>query len=360
MYATRQSSSVDFANARRTSGFVKLRLAHGERGSIVIPDMLFVYQAGWKYFIPSFFGPPLLAFNMPSELNDGSMHQMQFSIDICAPLNIEGSRVVLKVSSADLCSKYPDGAQLYSCQILHDEPLVQHASGKCRKIDDEFWITVFHHTTAETVGLIKDSGHFRGSEWNIQGTRKLENVCYPYFTTLPRIRFDADLERIAMSSRGCVELLGTGLPPVRLSLPVYRENTQNRTSTLKVRLPVGLISPVHLRLFDPDVSYEPSYYEVVQPEIVRVGLNPGAVLKFSGSKANLEPENLKTFDYVICGNASSDRGLAAPYDEEETEEVVHLEQLSDLDLFDFWQQNSNSDQISERNPEARVLNRGDS
>ena len=314
--------------------------------------MLFVYQKGWHYFIPSFFAAPQIIFNVPSESDCEPLHQLQFSIDICAPQNIKCSRVMIKLGSADLCSKYADGAQLYKCLISHNEPLVQNASGKCRKFDDKFWITVFHHTTPEIAKLIRESRHFLGSEWNIQGTRRLKNVCYPYFTTLSRIQTDADLEHIAMSSRGKVELVGIG---VRLSLPVYRESTLNRTESLRVRIPCEIASPVHLRLFDPSDSSSPSYFEVVQPGIVRVGLLPGKSIKFSGHKVDLEQENLKTFDYVICGNASSELGLSAPYDEEETTEIVHLEQLKKVDLFEFWMQNTNTDQVSGRNPEERTF-----
>lgn len=352
---TRQSSAAEFANAIKTNGFVKLRLAHGKRGSIIIPDMLFAEKGGWHFFIPSFFGPPHLAFNVPKEIGGLSRHVMRFSADVSAPNSTSGIRVMIEVGSADLLSKYPDGALLYECLIVHEAPLFQHASGRCRRIGEEFWISVFHHTTPQAAKLIRESGHFRASPWNIQGTRKLKNVCYPYFTTLAKIRSNADLERIAMSSGGSIALLGTGFPPVSVSLPVYREDTVNRTTPIKVRIPSGIVAPAHLRLFDPDVPFNPSYYEVVNPEIVRVGLRLDAVLRLKGSRAVPESADLKSFDYLVCGNANSSLGLVAPYDEEETDEVVHLERLEKIDLFEFWQQNSNSDQMSSRNPEPRVL-----
>jgi hypothetical protein len=49
-------------------------------------------------------------------------------------------------------------------------------------------------------------------------------------------------------------------------------------------------------------------------------------------------------------------GLAAPYDEEETREVVHVEKLNvGVDLFEFWQANQNSNQVSDRMPEPRTF-----
>ncbi|WP_180901479.1 hypothetical protein [Martelella soudanensis] len=45
---------------------------------------------------------------------------------------------------------------------------------------------------------------------------------------------------------------------------------------------------------------------------------------------------MKRFDYLVVGDASSIDGLAAPYDEEETDQVVHVERLdAGLDLFEF-------------------------
>ncbi|MEM5501847.1 hypothetical protein WNY59_09620 [Ahrensia kielensis] len=355
VYPTRKSDAPLSAFSRSADGYIKVRLAHGVRGTVLLPDALFYKQSVWYYFLPSFFGPPLLAFGIPNEADGMQFHNARFSIDISAPHAIHAARIMIEIKSTDLCTKYRDDSQLYKCKIFHEESLVQNAAGKCRKIDDDFWISVFHHTTAEVAKLIKNSGHFRGSEWNIQGTRNLKNVCYPYFTTMPKIRDSEDLQRIAMSSNEKIDLLGTGYPPVRVTLKVYREKTENRTTSIRVRLPISIVSPAHLRLFDPDDQFEPSYYEVVQPEIVRVGLKPGTVLEFSGSRVLPVQEALKNFDYVICGNANSEVGLIAPYDEEETNEVLHFEKLENSDLFDFWQHHANTDQTSDRTPEPRML-----
>lgn len=354
MHYTRRSDATDFGRSRKSKGIIKLRLAHGRRGSIIIPDMVFARDGGWYYYLPSFFGPPHLAFNVPNELGGASEHTMQFSADFAAPTHISAARVMIGIGSAGLLRQCPDGAQIYECEIIHNGPLRHNASGRCLLIGDEFWISAYHHTTPETAKLIHQSGHFLGSNWNIQGTRRLKNVCYPYFTTLAKIRSDADLERIAMSSHGKIELEGTGVPPARISLEVYREQTTNRTHPIMMWIPAEIISPAHLRLFDPD-SLDPSYYEVVNPEIVRIGLKPGSVLRFENSKVVPDPEHLKTFDYVICGNASSSIGLNAPYDEEETTEIVHFERLEHTDLFQFWQDHPNSDQMTGRNPEPRAL-----
>lgn len=84
------------------------------------------------------------------------------------------------------------------------------ADGTCSlEPGGDFLLDLFHHTTAEAVEAINASGHFRGSRWNVQGTRELKNVEYAYFTSLPKIASEQDLARIAMASSGCIGLLRT-------------------------------------------------------------------------------------------------------------------------------------------------------
>jgi hypothetical protein len=98
------------------------------------------------------------------------------------------------------------------------------------------------------------------------------------------------------------------------------------------------------------------YYEVVGPEIYRVGVHPGVALAYGNGIATGDEASMKRFDYLVVGDASSIDGLAAPYDEEDTDQVVHLEKLNaGLDLFEFWLEHQNSDQVSSRNPEPRIL-----
>lgn len=128
-----------------------------------------------------------------------------------------------------------------------------------------------------------------------------------------------------------------------LELTVYRADTSGRTHTITVEVPSECLSPQHL-LFHPVVYPEPAYYEVVGPEIYRIGLNPGATLPIPRGVATPAAGDLKRFDYIVLGDAGTLSGLAAPYNEEETEHVLHHERLDQgLDLFEFWQANANSD-----------------
>lgn len=357
----RTSAPPNHEAVKETQGFVKVRLAHGRQGSIVVIDTIFALRhstsATWDYFLPSFYSPPFLAFSVPKEQAHGSPHVLNVSVDIAEPRKREALRVDLSFGSKDRVKVYPDGAQLYSCIIKHGHCLRAYRSGKACRCGTDFEVRVFHHTAATTRPKIIASGYLLGSPWNLQGTRKLTNVCYPYFTTIKKIRSENDLARIAMASEGKIFLRGTstffGSDPT-IALDVYREDTRNRTATLPFWLPIGIIAPNHLLLHRPP-GLQGAYYEVTLPEVVRVGLKPNAVLSIKKDCVLPSTESLRTFDYLVCGDASTEVGLAAPYDEENTSSVIHLERLTEDDLFAFWQRNANSDQVSNRQPEWRML-----
>lgn len=298
--------------------------------------------------------PPFIGFGIREPEDAGSPNELVITVDLCEPQGTQPKRVRLRIGSKDQIKVYPDGAQLFRCVIEHDADLAPKRSGFARQVGDDFEVRVFHHTAQSTVPLIRKSGHFLGSPWNLQGTRKLTNVCYPYFTTLPRIRSEADLNRIAMAHTGVLTLRGMADPidPV-VDLAVYRSSTLDRNATIAVWLPVGVMSPNHLLHFMP--VDDQAYYEVILPEVVRVGLNPGCRLAFDGNRVTPNPADLRTFDYVICGDASKPDGLEAPYDEENTTQVLHLENLQSENIFEFWERNMNSDQVTGRNPDARLL-----
>ena len=140
-----------------------------------------------------------------------------------------------------------------------------------------------------------------------------------------------------------------------LEIPVYRENTLGRTETVAVNVLAEFLAPPHL-LFHPFVFPEPAYYEVVGPEIFRIGLTPDAKLPIPHGNACPVDHEMKRFEYIVMGDASDIAGLAAPYDEEETSQVMHHEALAGGgDIFGFWLANANTDQVTGRAPEARAL-----
>ncbi|TVV74751.1 hypothetical protein [Sphingomonas solaris] len=307
---------------------------------------------GWRFYQPSFFGPPVLAFNIRPGL-----HVSSFNVDVGGPRETVPTRLIIEIQSDGLVRRFDDGAQLYRCVIQGPSRLLRYSSGRCsRRADDDFELILSHITNPAAFAGIRGSFELRSSGWNLQGTRELANVAYAYLTSLPSVASEEDLRRIAMSSDAVIRFQTTSSRPREetLELAVYRESTTGRTARLPVSVATDLLAPPHLLIHRP--LGDQAYYEVVGPEIYRVGVQPGVTLAYANATATVDPGSLKRFDYVVVGDASTLNGLAAPYDEEETREVVHIERLDvGLDLFDFWQANQNSDQVSNRSPEQRMF-----
>lgn len=349
---SRYSPALGGDALHRFEGLVKLRLGHATFGSMFLPELIFLKLGGWRFYQPCFFGPPILGFNI-----EPGIHVSRFNVDVGGPRETIPTRLIVEIRSDGLVRRYQDGAQLYRCVIKGAPLLSRYSSGRCTpRADDDFDIRLSHITNPAAFAGIRASGELRASKWNLQGTRELVNVAYAYLTSLPSIGSEEDLRRIAMSSQGVIRFQTTSnrLHEETLELTVYRESTTGRTARLPVSIATDLLAPPHLLIHRP--LGDQAYYEIVGPEIYRVGVQPGVALVYTNASATVDPVSLKRFDYVVVGDASSLDGLAAPYDEEETKELVHVEKLdAGLDLFDFWQANQNSDQVFGRSPEPRMF-----
>lgn len=351
----RTSPPPDFAKEVEIEGLVTLKMGHKLGGSVLIPEHLFIKFGKWRFFQPSFFRPPLLGFDV-----EPGLHVADFDVDFAKPYLVGGQRVRIRIFSHDLVRSYVNGTQLYRCQILAPKTIYRHAAGTCSRVGDNFFLELFHHTTLNGLKGILSSMEMYGSPWNLQGTRKLENVQHAYFTSLARIRNEQDLMRIAMSSTGKIHFQTTSERVLEetLTLKVYRDNTTGRLARVRVHVPSVLLAPPHLR-FHPAVRGNPCYYEIVSPEIYRVGLEKGQNLKIPKRQVSIDQEGIKEFSYIVIGNAANLAGLAAPFDEEETEDVMHVELLEgDVDLFQFWQEHANTDQVTGRVTQYRQLEDG--
>ncbi|MER8832879.1 hypothetical protein [Mesorhizobium sp. M0909] len=237
-------------------------------------------------------------------------------------------------------------------------PVAPLVAGNCSRLPNgDFALEVFHHTRKETEEKILSSGELWSGPYNLAGTSKLTKVAYVYFTSLPEIRSEADLRRIGMSSNGSIPYQTTSDRSVEnvLDLPVYRSITADRTATLAFDVPCQMVAPAHI-LFHRHVPPNSAYYEVVGSEIVRVAVKPGVELPLVGKSVTADVPELKRFDYVVEGDASTEVRLEAPMRKETTEQVAHLERLNrGLDLFDFWLAHANTDQFTRRSFEARKL-----
>jgi hypothetical protein len=308
-----------------------------------------VELGGWRLLQPSFFGPNRIGFFDEDNI-------CQLNVDVASPRADWATRLYVEFRSSGLIKTYPDGAQLFACQFDGPVRLQQHSATKVRRLEDgDFAALLFHHTDIAARGKILANCELWSSSWNLAGTRTLENVGYGYFTTLPKIERKHDLERIAMSAAEELHFRTTNAnrPEETLTLRVRRGNTADRTSRVEVWIPSKLVSAPHLNFH---ALPREAYYEIVGPEIFRVGLQPGQSLYWEDGLALHDPATVKAFTYVVVGNTSTLEGLAAPYNEEEIRSVFHLEGLgNDLDILEFWKANSNQDLVEGRQFEAKIV-----
>lgn len=328
-------------------GFIKLKLVHAEKTSLLVPELLAADLGGMLWFQPKFFYAPQLSFW------DGYS---------AADIGIEvsgGPLVKVGFTSGGLVASLSDSSQVYRCVISAPADFARSADGTCSlEPSGDFRLDLFHHTTDQAAQAIQASGHFRGSDWNMQGTRTLKNVAYAYFTSLQRITSEQDLAKIAMASTGFIRLLKTNAASAKeaVRLKVYRQSTLDRTATVPISVPASLVASQHVYLHS--AIGQAVYYEACNPDIYRVGLQPGKVAPFMDGVLNVPDADRKRFEYMVLGDADTEAGLIAPYDEEETKSLLHIEACTQQTCFDFWRSHANSDQMAGRAPELLVFNDG--
>ena len=328
-------------------GLIKLKLVHTEKTSLLVPELLVADLGGMRWFQPKFFYAPQLSFL------DG-YSAAEIGIEVSG-----GSLVNVGFTSGGFVASLSDSSQVYLCVISAPADLARSAVGTCSlEPSGDFRLDLFHHTTDLAAQAIQASGHFRGSFWNMQGTRELKNVAYAYFTSLQRITSEQDLAKIAMASTGFIGLLKTNATSAKeaIRLKVYRQSTMDRTATVPVSVLASLVAPQHLYLHS--AIGQAVYYEACNPDIYREGQQPGKVAPFIDGVLNVPNADRKRFEYMVLGDADSEAGLIAPFDEEETKSLLHIEACTQQTLFDFWRSNANSDQVAGRAPELLVFKDG--
>jgi hypothetical protein len=348
----RISHDLDPTDSGTFDGLLKVRLGHSKAGSVLVPEQLFVKLDCWRFFQTSFFGPPFFRFN----IEDGP-HDVRFNMDMGGPRSTQAARLLMYFRSDGLARQFDDGAQLYKCNFGGPKQILRYLAGRARtRTDGDFDLELFHITNSTAAAGIRASHGIWGSPWNLQGTRKLKNVAYIYLTSLPSVRDEDDLKRIAMASGGKIGLQTTSSNPVEevLEMIVYREDTIGRTNPLPVTIPSAYVAPPHLLLHRSVIAS--AYYEVVGPEIFRIGVRPGAVLNYNGVLGTIDVGDLKSFVYLVLGDAAKIGGLAAAFDEEDTNEIMHIEHFGPgEDIFRFWLTHRNTDQLTGRTFEQRQL-----
>ncbi len=312
-----------------TEGYIKCKLFHGNGFSLVTPDQIYFGNKELWWIQPLYYGANLIA-------KTDEYIECKLWVDISF-----GACLEITFRSSDHVKTLCDGSEIYKCTILGPENLANYSTGRARwKGIGVPQVQLFHHTKGETKSKILKSGHFLPSSWNIQGNKKLSNIKYVYFTCLDRIIFEEDLRQIAMANHGKIgfRLDQNFSNTPDLILEVYRENTLNRNHSIAEWVDSSLLTsqPVY-RHSPPGNSV---YYEIVQPFTYRVGLKPDTVLKITEDQ--VEATDKKQLGYIVLGDATTMEGLVAPFDEEETEQILKIEEQSDCKTnLDFWVEQSN-------------------
>jgi hypothetical protein len=339
------------------SGLIKCKLAHGEGRSIIVPDLLFLGKDGTKWIQPLSFGPPLL-----TKYSEHSV-ECRISVDVsCA------QRLEVTFKAEGFVQAFEDGSELYRCTFRGPRALQAHATGDSKLVRGRApQITLYHHTTEMSKANILESGAFRLSPWNIQGTeRQVKNAGYVYFTALDQIAYEEDLKCIAMSADEIIYMNVDGFnqpPPFSqpgelgkfpnqvLPLRVYRGSTIDRTGTLEFDIDASILAPQHLLLHTGDL---PMWYEICNPFTQRVGAEPGTTVPFPRGKIERGSFPSKTFQYIVVGDASFVEGLAAPYNEEATESIFKIEPPQPgRPVLQLWFDAANTDLHSTKDPELQ-------
>ncbi|MGC4041893.1 MAG: hypothetical protein QM710_14210 [Flavobacterium sp.] len=314
-------------------GFFKCKLVHNNMFSVIVPDLIYVMNDAENFSWFQFYS------FLPNHLSKFSDDEIYGDIYIDIAF---GHTIKIRFEKIGHIQNFEDNSNLFACEITGPEDLLEYATGKGKLIDGIPYINLFHHTVPEVKTLIEKSASYKGSLWNFQGTKKLQNINYAYFTSLDQIRQDQDLLVIAMASDGVTYLLvDITLEPV--AIEVYRESTTNRTATLEQLIDTTIIMNNHIWMHTHDTDGY-VYYEIATPFIYRIGITPSSYLPFNENVIS-RVINVITPDHIVLGDATTKLGLLAPYDEEFTTHIFKIEPFfnSGTNILDFWFDNVNSD-----------------
>jgi len=321
-------------------GFIKCKLVHNTNYSIVLPEQIYVAVGREIEWIQ----PLYFSGNIIGKFDDFSACDL--SVDISF-----GQCLRIRFRNDDLASRLSDGSLIYKCKIKGPKLIYPYTTGEAKFIAGKPFLKLYHHTSRKSKEGILAGGEYWSSNWNIQGTKKSTNISYLYLTPLPKITTPDDLTQIAMSSQGRLALRidsNQGNNP-NLVLNVYRESTDNRTHTLPCWVESSLLSTQPCYRHTPPIGF--GYHAIVSPFIHRIGVEYGTRVQIEGNR--LKPYSPKALQYAVVGDATKVTGLAAPYDEEETQEILKIEIINEpLEITSFWMENANTDQFSGKSLES--------
>ncbi len=331
-------------------GYLKCRLVHMKDRSFVLPDILMASGRKRVFYSPQFFFPNCIAFFG----GDGSLDFCTLRLGLLGKIDVEVA--FFRTRLVKTCA---DGSFIYKCAFATiDAEALPPPQGTWRTRGNQFELELYHHTTKEGQKGIKSSQKLLSSPWNIQGTQELKNIAYGYFTSIPKIKNTLDLSEVAMAENGIALFLPTNAPnepQFSVAWPIYKRSPHEIEIPMPFWVDVETISPSHLWLHAP--FQEANYYEIVLPKVFRIGVAPSQTIPLAGKKLAITPENCRSFEYVIVGDADTPEGLTAPYHEEETLQIAKIDLASaGTEIIGRWSENQNTHIFDNQTIELAVLN----
>ncbi|MEA5428529.1 hypothetical protein [Arcicella lustrica] len=314
-------------------GFLKCKLVHNNMFSVIVPDLIYIMDDEENFSWFQFFS------FLPNHLSKFTADEIYGTIFVDIAW---GHTLKLTISNEGHIGNLRDSSNLFKSSITGPEDLMDYATGKGKIINNIPYIRLFHHTTPAIKKLIKESSCYKGSVWNYQGTKTLKNISYAYFTSLDEIKQQQDLVMIAMASDGEIPLM-IDISKKIIKIPVYREDTTNRTATLCHYIDSSILLSNHIWMHtQDDGSYV--YYEICSPYIFRIGLQPTSLLPFDEDIITWNHVT-NTSDHIVLGDSTTELGLIAPFDEEYTTHLFKIEPFLDnsTNILKFWFDNMNKD-----------------
>lgn len=344
-YALFNYHGCNFIDSAPYVGKIKCRLVHMDGNSVIIPDYIFL-KNGWIQ--PLHFTAPFL-FKL-DEVSIGC----DFFIDIQ-----NGITIKIRFYNNKLIQSYSDKSQLFECEIYGPKDIEEYICGEYKNIDNKIYLKLFHHTNEAGFEGISSSKSLRSSKWNYRGSKVCVNHHFGYFTHIPEMKYSNDLITIAMSSKGKMDYVIDSFVYPRVmpsnyrkrfeksiyTAKVYRSTTLDRKQAISFFIPVENIDIKHIYMHHQGNLV---FYEMCFPYIHRIKLKANSVLSFNDEYVIDEDDSIVNSDYSIIGDARFKKGLAAPFEEEETKFIFKIEDCGTESIQDFWFSYSNKDLFTEK------------
>lgn len=251
----------------------------------------------------------------------------------------------VKIQQSGYLRSYPDGSQLFRCEIenLSEEAIA--TAGKC-EITDAFDISIElrHFTSSKNADSIQQSSKLWGSASNLQGNSNFKAVDHVYFTDLTGPLTEQDLLEIAMSEVNRETYLAETEYASKQKIVLPRRNLSDMEAVIELLVPVEYITPKHLILNDSDYSNQ--YYESVLPLIQRVKLAKGQHLNFHAGVVPRNQPSVEMSSYTILNRLTAYPGFAGILDERDPKNFTKMELLAEENVFEAWKRFANSDRYS--------------